>query len=85
MPMAVVAVEQYLPKAQRVIHANLLKGYRWRIIEDVGYDELADKYIVPTGRGLASTPVGRMVYAEKVWVYLPTQASRRSDSRPGSV
>jgi hypothetical protein len=45
---------------------NFLKGYRWRIIEDVGYDELADKYIVPTGRRLASTPVERMVYAEKV-------------------
>ncbi len=45
---------------------NFLKGYGWRIIEDVGYDELADKYIVPTGRRLASTPVERMVYAEKV-------------------
>lgn len=45
---------------------NFLKGYGWRIIEDVGYDELADKYIVPTGRRLASTPVERMVCAEKV-------------------
>jgi methyltransferase (TIGR00027 family) len=45
---------------------NFLKRYRWRIIEDVGYDELADKYIVPTGRRLASTPVERMVCAEKV-------------------
>jgi methyltransferase (TIGR00027 family) len=45
---------------------NFLKGYGWRIIEDIGYDGLADKYIVPTGRRLASTPVERMVYAEKV-------------------
>ena len=45
---------------------NFLNGYGWRIIEDVGYDELADRYIVPTGRRLASTPVERMVYAEKL-------------------
>ncbi len=46
--------------------ASFLKGYGWRIIEHVGYDELADKYIAPTGRRLASTPVERMVYAERV-------------------
>ncbi len=45
---------------------SFLKGYGWRIIEHVGYDELADKYIAPTGRRLASTPVERMVYAERV-------------------
>ena len=42
---------------------SFLRGYGWRVIEDVGYDELADKYIAPTGRPLASTPVERMVYA----------------------
>lgn len=45
---------------------NFLNGYGWRIIEHVGYDELADRYIVPTGRRLASIPVERMVYAEKL-------------------
>jgi hypothetical protein len=35
-------------------------------LRTVGYDELADKYIELTGRRLASTPVERMVYAEKV-------------------
>ena len=45
--------------------AAFLKGYGWRIIEDVGYDELAGKYILPTGRPLASTAVERMVHAEK--------------------
>ena len=45
---------------------GLLKGYGWRIIEDVGYDRLAHRYIGPTGRRLASTPVERMVYAERV-------------------
>jgi methyltransferase (TIGR00027 family) len=45
---------------------TLLSGYGWRVIEDVGYDELTSRYIEPTGRGLASTPVERMVYAEKI-------------------
>jgi methyltransferase (TIGR00027 family) len=42
-----------------------LRGYGWRIVEDVGYDELADKYIGPTGRQLLSTPVERIVHAER--------------------
>jgi methyltransferase (TIGR00027 family) len=45
---------------------SFLRGYGWRIIEDVGYDELAGRYIVATGRHLASTPVERMVYAERM-------------------
>lgn len=45
---------------------DFLKDYGWRVIEDIGYDKLADRYIVPTGRPLASTPVERMVYAERV-------------------
>ena len=44
---------------------SFLRGYGWRIIEDVGYDELSTKYIAPTGRHLLSTPVERLVYAEK--------------------
>lgn len=42
-----------------------LNRHGWRIIEDVGYDQLADKYIGPTGRRLRSTPVERIVYAVK--------------------
>ncbi len=45
---------------------SFLKDYGWQIVEDVGYRELAERYIVPTGRRLNSTPVERMVYAEKV-------------------
>jgi methyltransferase (TIGR00027 family) len=45
---------------------NVLKEYGWQVIEDVGYDEMAEKYIKPTGRILASTPIERMVYAEKL-------------------
>jgi methyltransferase (TIGR00027 family) len=43
---------------------EFLSGYGWNLVEDIGYDELARKY-VPTGRKLASTQVERMVYAEK--------------------
>ncbi|ODA42751.1 SAM-dependent methyltransferase [Desulfosporosinus sp. BG] len=46
--------------------SNFLKDYGWEVIEDVGYDELADKYVKPSGRILASTPIERMVYAEKL-------------------
>jgi len=45
---------------------GFLKRYGWRIIEDVGYDELAKRYIVPTGRSLASTAVERIVCAQRV-------------------
>jgi methyltransferase (TIGR00027 family) len=46
--------------------AGFLTGYGWGLIEDVGYDELARRYIAPSRRGLASTPVERIVYAEKL-------------------
>ncbi len=45
---------------------GLLAKYGWRIIEDKGYDELADGYLKPFRRNLSSTPVERMVFAEKV-------------------
>ena len=44
---------------------GFLRRYGWRIIEDVGYEELAKRYLPPTRRRLASTPVERMVYAER--------------------
>jgi methyltransferase (TIGR00027 family) len=43
-----------------------LRSYGWRVVEDLGYDELAARYIGPTGRQLSATPVERMVYAEKI-------------------
>jgi hypothetical protein len=45
--------------------AAFLQGFGWRVIEDVGYDELASRYMGPANRKLTSTPVERMVYAEK--------------------
>jgi methyltransferase (TIGR00027 family) len=46
--------------------AAFLEGYGWRVIEDLGYDELRARYVGPTGRSLTSTPVERIVYAEKI-------------------
>lgn len=45
---------------------TFLKEYGWPLIEDVDYNELAGRYMKPTGRILASTPVERIVYAEKL-------------------
>ncbi len=45
---------------------NFLEPYGWRVIEHLGYEELAERYVKPTGRELASTPIERMVYAEKL-------------------
>lgn len=45
---------------------NFLEPYGWRIIEHLGYDELAQKYVEPTGRKLPSMSIERMVYAEKI-------------------
>jgi len=45
--------------------ANFLARYGWRLAEHLGYDELAEKYVKPTGRVSTSMPIERMVYAEK--------------------
>jgi methyltransferase (TIGR00027 family) len=42
-----------------------LEPYGWRVSEDVGYEDLADQYVKPTGRALATMPIERLVYAEK--------------------
>jgi len=42
-----------------------LNRYGWHVIEHVGCEELAMRYVAPTRRPLASTPIERVVYAEK--------------------
>ncbi|HEU5097867.1 MAG TPA: SAM-dependent methyltransferase [Roseiflexaceae bacterium] len=44
---------------------DFLDRYGWKLIDHLGYDELAERYVKPTRRELASTAVERMVYAEK--------------------
>ncbi|MEJ2186404.1 MAG: SAM-dependent methyltransferase [Gemmatimonadota bacterium] len=46
--------------------AGFVGAYGWRVVEHLGYDELAEQYVAPTGRVLATTPIERIVYAEKV-------------------
>ena len=46
--------------------ADFLDEYGWRFIEDVGYEELYERYVVPTGRNLPFMMIERVVYAEKV-------------------
>ncbi len=44
----------------------ILEACGWRIVQHPDYAELADRYVKPTGRALASTPIERVVYAKKV-------------------
>lgn len=45
--------------------ADFLGEYGWRMIEHLGYDDLADRYVKPTARELPFMVIERMVYAEK--------------------
>jgi len=45
---------------------EFLGEYGWRIVEHLGYDELGERYVKPTGRKLRSMAIERMVYAEKM-------------------
>ncbi len=44
---------------------DFLAGYGWRVIEHLGGDDLAERYVKPTGRELASTPIERIVSAAR--------------------
>lgn len=45
---------------------DFLGEYGWRVLEHLGYDELGERYVRPTGRELLSMEIERMVYAEKI-------------------
>jgi len=45
---------------------DFLKSYSWKIIEDVGVEDVTDRYIKPTGRSFKTTSIERIVYAEKI-------------------
>lgn len=46
--------------------ADFLSEYGWRLIEDLSYEELGNRYVKPTGRELTFMQIERMVYAEKL-------------------
>ncbi|MFC2144237.1 SAM-dependent methyltransferase [Acidobacteriota bacterium] len=45
---------------------EFLGEYGWRVVEHLGYDELDERYVKPTGRELQSMAIERIVSAEKV-------------------
>jgi len=45
---------------------DFLDEYGWRVLEHLGYDELSERYVKPTGRNLQSMAIERIVYAEKL-------------------
>jgi methyltransferase (TIGR00027 family) len=45
---------------------NFLSEYGWQPLEHLGYDQLAERYMKPTGRELPSMMIERMVYATKL-------------------
>jgi methyltransferase (TIGR00027 family) len=46
--------------------ADLIGVYGWGVLEHLGYDELAERYVKPSGRKLESMALERLVYAEKL-------------------
>lgn len=46
--------------------ADFLGEYGWRLIEDLSYEELNNRYAKPLGRILPSMKIERMVWAEKL-------------------
>lgn len=44
---------------------DFLDEYGWRVLEHLGYDELGEQYVKPTGRELMSMAIERIVFAEK--------------------
>jgi methyltransferase (TIGR00027 family) len=45
---------------------DFLGQYGWESVEDADYEKLSGRYVKPTGRELASTPVERLVHARKL-------------------
>ena len=44
---------------------GFLGEYGWGTLEHLGYEDLAERYVKPTGRELLSMPIERIVYADK--------------------
>ena len=45
--------------------SDFLEPYGWSILEHLDYDDLAEKYVEPTGRTLSALPIERLVLAIK--------------------
>jgi methyltransferase (TIGR00027 family) len=45
---------------------DFIGEYGWRVVEHLGYDELDERYVKPTGRDLQFMAIERIVSAEKI-------------------
>ena len=45
---------------------DFIGEYGWSVLEHLGYDELNERYVKPTGRDLRSMGIERIVSAEKL-------------------
>ncbi|KLU62415.1 leucine carboxyl methyltransferase [Peptococcaceae bacterium CEB3] len=45
---------------------SFLSAYGYKLIEDLDYSQMSDRYIKPTGRKLAASKLEHMVFAEKM-------------------
>lgn len=45
---------------------KFLEKYGWRIVEEIGAAEASERYVKPTGRVFKSTPIERIIFAEKL-------------------
>ena len=45
---------------------DFLGDYGWKVREHLGYDELGERYVEPTGRNLGWMAIERVVHAEKI-------------------
>jgi hypothetical protein len=43
----------------------VLDGYGWRLVEQIGPDQIVQRYVQPTGRNLGASQVEWSVYAER--------------------
>jgi methyltransferase (TIGR00027 family) len=46
--------------------SDFVGGYGWRVLEDLGYEDLNERYVKPTRRKLESLAIERVAYAEKL-------------------
>ena len=44
---------------------DFLGDYGWHVLDHLDFEQLADRYVKPTGRKLRSMAIERIVYAEK--------------------
>lgn len=58
---------------------GILNAYGWQVLDHLGYEDLAGRYVEPTGRKLLSMPIERIVYAQKLSSKKPREVGHDND------